>query len=238
MQQLAQKHATHAITGFELTKKALYISSQYEIKGVTLNVLLYLTTCYNSKSKFVYPKQKTIAKMISASERSVVRAIQELVKKGLILVECKYSNKYIFTPKLTGETSQIEKFFTPEKMSDENSKNVTLKRDTMSLHDKEQIKEKNNLTNVEDYKILKDYVIKNKGRNIQSYINWLINNGKAEKIIRDYKREKANASAMVKLANKVVQDKQYHAQTAWNPSEEWLKNARLGIKQSVDNSKF
>jgi len=196
MQQTVKKHAGHAITGFELTKKALNISSQYEIKGVTLNVLMYLTTCYNAKNKYVYPKQKTIAKMISASERSVIRAIQELVKKGLIIVECKYSNRYVFTSKLTGECPQDEKNFESEKMSEDLCKNFTSKRDKMSQHDKQQISRINKLTSVEDYKILKTYAIKMKADNIQAYINKIIHNGGAEKIIKDTKQSMANARAM------------------------------------------
>lgn len=196
MQQTARKHSTHAITGFELTKKALYISSQYGIKGVTLNVLLYLTTCYNTKNKYVYPKQKTIAQMISASERSVVRAIQELVKAGLIIVECKYSNKYVFTSKLTGEQPQYEKIFTSENMSEESSKKVTSKDDILSPHDNEQIIETNKPTKVEDYKILKTYAEKHAKYNIHAYINKLIKDGSAQKIIKDAKQTQANAKAM------------------------------------------
>lgn len=226
MAQTARKYATHAITGFELTKKALYISSQYGIKGVTLNVLLYLTTCYNTKNKYVYPKQKTIAQMISASERSVVRAIQELVKAGLIIVECKYSNKYVFTSKLTGEQPQCEKFFTSENMSEDSSKKVTSKDDILSPHDREQIIETNKPTKVEDYKILKAYAEKHAKYNIHAYINKLIKDGSAQKIIKDAKQTQANAKAMENFTQENTKKLEFARANAWNPSEEWRKQQR------------
>ena len=55
---------------------------------------MYLTTCYNPEKAEVFPKQKTIAAKIGVSERSVVRAVQELFKVGLILIECKHTNRY------------------------------------------------------------------------------------------------------------------------------------------------
>lgn len=239
MQQLAKKHATHAITGFELTKKALYISSQYGIKGVTLNVLLYLTTCYNNKNKYVYPKQKTIAQMISASERSVVRAIQELVKAGLIIVECKYSNRYVFTSKLTGECPQYEKNFTPENMSEDLCKNFTSKDDKMSPHDNKQIIETNKPTKVEDYKILKAYAQKYAKYDIHAYINKLIKDGSAQKIIRDVKQTKANAKAMVNFTQENTKKLEFARANAWNPSEEWIQQQRKKLEKNclIGNNK-
>lgn len=238
--QTAKKHVTHAITGFELTKKALYISSQYGIKGVTLNVLLYLTTCYNSKNKYVYPKQKTIAEMISASERSVVRAIQELVKAGLIIVECKYSNRYVFTSKLTGKCPQNEKIFTSEKMSDDLSKNFTLKDDKMSPHDKQQIietniptkeelkKENSSILPLEDFKILKTYAQKMGAKNINAYINKLISSGSAKDIIKEAKQIQANAKGMIAKAKKVQEDLEFaRANRAENVPASFFKNVRL-----------
>lgn len=239
MQQTAKKHEQHAITGFELTKKALYISSQYGIKGVTLNVLLYLTTCYNAKNKYVYPKQKTIAQMISASERSVVRAIQELVKAGLIIVECKYSNKYVFTSKLTGEQPQYEKIFTSENMSDDSSKKVTSKDDKMSPHDNKQIIETNKPTKVEDYKILKAYAQKYAKYDIHAYINKLIKDGSAQKIIRDVKQTKANAIAMVNFTQENTKKLEFARANAWNPSEEWIQQQRKKLEKNclIGNNK-
>lgn len=238
MAQTARKHVQHAITGFELTKKALYISSQYGIKGVTLNVLLYLTTCYNAKNKYVYPKQKTIAQMISASERSVVRAIQELVKAGLIIVECKYSNKYVFTSKLTGERPQYEKIFTSENMSEDSSKKVTSKDDILSPHDRQQIietnkptkeviqKENSSILPLEDFKILKAYAEKYAKYNIHAYINKLIKDGSAQKIIKDAKQTQANAKAMENFTQENTKKLEFARANAWNPSEEWRKQQR------------
>lgn len=238
--QTAKKHVTHAITGFELTKKALYISSQYGIKGVTLNVLLYLTTCYNSKNKYVYPKQKTIAEMISASERSVVRAIQELVKTGLIIVECKYSNRYVFTSKLTGEYPQNEKIFTSEKMSDDLSKNFTLKDDKMSPHDKQQIietniptkeelkKENSSILPLEDFKILKAYAKKHAKYSIQGLINKLIKDGSAKQIIKEAKQIEANAKAMDNFTKENNKNLEFaRANRAENVPASFFKNVRL-----------
>ena len=61
----------------------------------------------------------------------------------------------------------------------------------MIPHEHEQIKEQNKPTNVEDFKILKEYA-KNKGaKNVTSYIAALKRNGSAEKIIKDFKAKEA-----------------------------------------------
>lgn len=118
----AKKHATHGFTQFELTKQILNNLSQFKLKPTTINVLLYLTSCYNPKNQYVFPKQKTIAAVFNCSERSVIRAIQELVKEGLIIVECKCTNRYKFTPRIVGECPQNDKNFYNNKMSHQSDK--------------------------------------------------------------------------------------------------------------------
>lgn len=200
MQQTAKKHAAHAISGFELTKHALNILKHYELTPTAINVLLYLTSCYNPKIGYVFPKQKTIAATFNITERSVVRAIQNLVKAGLIIVECKTINRYRFTSKILNEEALNKK-----EMSHEDEKNSP-SGDKMSSHDHEQIKEeikkqevvvknsnKKEPESVEDYKILKDYAI-SKGvtaEKIPAYIAGIKRNGGDIKILKDFKEKKA-----------------------------------------------
>ena len=70
---------------------------------------------------------------MGVSERSVTRAIQELFKAGLILIECKYTNRYKFTSKIVQEQA--------ENVSDDIRQNDIKQEDNLANHDKEQIKE-------------------------------------------------------------------------------------------------
>ena len=89
------------LSQFELTKKIVNNLKQFKLTPTAKLVLLYLSTCYNPTNKDVFPKQLTIALTLGISERSVVRAINELTQNGIILIECKHRNRYSFTDKLT-----------------------------------------------------------------------------------------------------------------------------------------
>ena len=69
-----------ADTQFNLTKNTIKYLSSLDLTSTTKLVLIYLTNCYNPKNKYIFPKQETIANKIGISERSVVRAIKELIK--------------------------------------------------------------------------------------------------------------------------------------------------------------
>lgn len=84
-----------------------------------------MTTCYNPKNADVFPKQKTIAAKIGVSERSVTRAVQELFKAGLILIECKHTNRYKIVANSGGFARDIEKIFEPDILSDNSGKNIS-----------------------------------------------------------------------------------------------------------------
>ena len=75
----------------------------------------------------MFPKQKTIAAKIGVSERSVTRAVQELFKAGLILIECKHTNRYKIVANSGALARDIEKILNltscliiPEKLTNKN----------------------------------------------------------------------------------------------------------------------
>ena len=103
----AKKEAAKDFTQFELTTNIITKLNTFKLTPTAKLVLLYLTTCYNPKHKEVFPKQKTISIKLGISERSVTRAIQELFKEGLVLIECKYTNRYKFTSKIVQEQAEI-----------------------------------------------------------------------------------------------------------------------------------
>lgn len=190
-------------TQFDLTNNILNNLSQFDITPTAKLVLLYLTTCYNPKHKEVFPKQKTIADKLGVSERSVTRAIQELFKEGLVLIECKYTNRYKFTSKIVTECV--------ENLSDDKGQNDTLKRDKLShlIHEqkketkKEQTVNKNlqvdsNSIEIEGFKILKDYAQKNCTSTPEKYLNWILKHKDVQKkILSDYKaKENATKKAL------------------------------------------
>lgn len=230
--QTMKKHAVHGISAFELTQKTLNNLKHFNIGATAKNVLWYLTACYNPKNKYVFPKQKTIANVIGCSERSVVRAIQELVNEGLIIIESTSINKYAFTSKILGEPSQNEDVLQPVKMSQADEK-ISQTNDNLSHHEHEptmeEIKEP---LKVEDYKILKEYAQKHNARNVNAYINSLKKNGGAKKIIEEYKRINANSQAMLNNTQKVIQDLEFAKNNAVAPPDCFRRIKQLICAQS------
>ena len=210
-----KRHATHGFSQFTLTQNLLNNLQQFEITPTAKLVLLYLSSCYNPKKADMFPKQKTIAAKIGVSERSVVRAVSELIQAGLIIVECKYSNRYKFTSRIVAEQPQNEKNFEQENMSDKDSQNVIQQDDKMSEHDIEPTNGPiNEPLKVDDYKILKNYAIKKGAKNIQAYVNALIKSGSAEGIIKEQKRIETNARFMENETKRVVADAQFAKENA------------------------
>lgn len=234
--QKAETHATHGFSQFKLTDRLLKNLNKYELSPTGKLVLLYLSSCYNPKKADVFPKQKTIANKLGISERSVIRAIQELVKGGLIFVESKYTNHYVFSSKIVQKPSQNEKNFEPENLSDDLSQNDTSKRDNLSHHEHEPKKEQEKQPlSMEDYKILKKYADKRGAKNIQAYINALIKSGSAESIIKEYKQIQANAQGMIEKAQRVQKDLEFaRANRAENVPSDFFEKIKNQIKSSVE----
>lgn len=224
-QKSMEKHATHGFSQFRLTNNLLQNLYKYDISPTGKLVLLYLSSCYNPKKAHMFPKQKTIAAKIGVSERSVVRAIQELVKEGLIVIECKYTNYYKFTSQIVSKPPMDEKKFGPENMSDDLRQNDIQKDDNLSQHDSKPINEPiNEPVKVDDFKILKQYAQEHKAKNITAYINFLKKNGSAEKIIADFKAKEASDkyfAKQIKQTQEFIKQSARDAQTASAPTKEW-----------------
>lgn len=186
----AKKEAARELTQYQLTTEIITKLNTLKLTPTAKLVLLYLTTCYNPNHREVFPKQKTIADKLGVSERSVTRAIQELFKEGLILIECKYTNRYKFTSRIVSEH--------PDKMADNLCQNVSGEGDKLSVpyieqtieHEKEPSINKGGNVYSGDDKILADYANKHNARNVQAYINTLKSSGSAKKIISESKKKR------------------------------------------------
>lgn len=211
--------SAHGFTSFELTKDLLNNLKQFEITPTAKLVLLYLSSCYNPDKATMFPKQKTIANKIGVSERSVVRAVQELFKAGLIIIECKYTNRYKFTSKIGSERLQNEKIFTSENMSDNECQNVIKQSDKLSDTCIEQIKRKNKTTNDE---ILMKAVESKKGiKNKVAYINAIKRNGGAEQIIKEVRQMEAKKQYMQNSTKEFIQNFEESKEKSTAPSEKF-----------------
>ena len=179
----------------ELTNYLLNNLQSFNLKPTTKLVLLYLSSCYNPKNADVFPKQKTIADKMGISEASVIRAIAELHKEGLIISERKYSNRYKFTHKLLANCAKIV-FLEPEEMQVENKQIETEKLAKCELHEheqsNEQIKEqekkedhlKASKVSLADFEKLKQYATSKGAKNPVAYANKIIKNGNTEEILK------------------------------------------------------
>lgn len=95
---------------FTLTNTTINYLSALDLSPSAKLVVIYLTTCYNIKNNTIYPKQRTIACKVGISERSVVRAIQELVDADYCnKVRKAYDqNYYSFTDKFFSDVHFID----------------------------------------------------------------------------------------------------------------------------------
>ncbi|MBR6099399.1 helix-turn-helix domain-containing protein [bacterium] len=219
--ELAKKHEGHGFSQFELTQSLLQNLNKLKLTATENIILLELSLFYNPKHADIFPKQKTIALKANCSERSVIRAVQSFIKAGLIMVECKYTNRYKFTQKLLNlcglvkdfkqgalceypTCNEIKKFRqVDDNLSYSGCQNVIKEGDNLSHHEQSIEQKKNNkivvLKNSEksetisDEEVLRMYAEKHAKSNIQGYINSLKIKGVAADIIRQY-REKERVS--------------------------------------------
>lgn len=197
----AEKHATHAISQFTLTQNLLNNLSQFKLTPTAKLVLLELSSFYNPKKVDMFPKQKTLAKKIGISERSVVRAVQELLNEGLIMVECKYTNHYKFTSRIVSQQPE-NKNFSNDNMSEDLGQSGEQLNDKLAQHEyeptNEPIKEPSEvhkggnvyLFQSEEDRILEEYAKPRAKKSVQAYVKRLKESGSAAKIISEYKKKK------------------------------------------------
>ncbi len=176
----AKKQTTHAFSQFTLTNKLLQNLYKYKLTPTAKLVLLELSTCYNPKHGDMFPKQKTLANRIGVSERSVVRAVAELVKEGLVLIECKYTNHYKFSSRITSECA--------ENLSEDLRQYNRPKQDNLSVHEEPTTDTTNEPLESNDEKILIDYAKAHGAKNVKAYVAKLKLNGSAKKIICEQKK--------------------------------------------------
>lgn len=194
-----EKHEGHGFSQYELTQSLLQNLNKLKLTATENIILLELSLYYNPKHADIFPKQRTIALKANCSERSVIRAVQSFIKAGLIMVECKYTNRYKFTQKLLNLCGLVKDFKQGDNLSYSGCQNVIKEGDNLSYHEQNIEQKKNNkivvLKNSEksetisDEEVLRIYAEKHAKSNIQGYINALKIKGVAADIIRQY-REK------------------------------------------------
>lgn len=236
MNTLRKTQQQEGCTQFELTKITLNNLSQYDITPTAKLVLLYLTDCYNPNHVDVFPKQKTIADKLGISERSVMRAVQELFKAGLILIECKHTNRYILMPNMTPQLSHFDKLSSSKRQND------TFTPDNLSHTCKEQIKETKKEQTVfnkggnvySEDAILYDYASKHGARNINAYVNALKQTKSAENVIKEYKKKNISYPYSVKQTEilRKMREISRTERTAPESCDDWVNFAKNhGIKK-------
>ena len=226
----------HAFTQFDLTKSLLQNLNKFEISPIAKLVLLELSSHYNPKHADIFPKQKTLALKIGCSERSVVRAIQELFKAGIILIECKHTNRYIFSlPRLfslgilNDLNNKDEKNFADENLSDTKCQNDTKQYDNLSpacirTNNKEQITQQRE--NFYLFKFAKQRGAKNK----IAYINAIKKNGGAAQIIQEVIQAENRGNALYKDNQEFLNRNEEYKQNASTEMPQFFKDFRTKLE--------
>lgn len=226
MKNLAKSIPIKAASQYEITTNLLRNLYKYDLTPVTKLVLLELTTHLNENKNggVVFPSISYIAEVLGIGLTATKKAINDLIKQGLIIkskrskIKGNY-NMYVLTPKvqnLTSEQPKIECF----------------KKSDNDFFFKEQKKETNKPTNVDDFKILKDYAVKHNAKNINAYINTLKKSGSDKQIIKDYKQTKANNKAMLEAAKTNQKDLEFAKQNAWQVPKGFFDNIRTQITKN------
>lgn len=228
MQNAAKSMPIKAVSQYELSQKLLQNLNIFKLTPTAKLVLMYLSSCYNPKNADMFPKQKTIADKLGVSEASVIRAVSELHKEGLIISERKYTNRYKYTARFLTSLGILD-----NNMQVENSQNEIKQTCKMQPTLIEPKKETNKPTNVDDFKILKDYAVKHNAKNINAYINSLKRSGSDKQIIKDYKQAKANNKAMLEAAEQNIKDLEYAKQNMWHPDKSYFEE----IREKLSNKK-
>ncbi len=193
----AKKQTGQGIKQVELLNYLLNNLQQFNLKPTTKLVLLYLAGCYNPRHADVFPKQKTIALQMGISEASVIRAIQELHKEGLIISERKFTNRYKFTSRILTLGKAEETFSCDQEMQVETSQKVTSETSNLQASynrttiEQEKNNSEENKVSIEEFKILKDYAVQKGAKNVARYVEALKRNGSAEKILLEAKQKEA-----------------------------------------------
>ena len=252
----AKKHAEHGIKQVQILNFLLNNLSQFNLKPTTKLVLLYLAGCYNPKHADVFPKQKTIALQMGISERSVISAIQELHKEGLVISERKYTNRYRFTSRILNLGGMVEDFSQTEEIAEAKCKDCTLESENFAPPCIEQVTEQvieqtysfstkkegvNNkggnvyLFQSEDDRILEEYARPRAKKSVEAYIKRLKESGSAAKIISDYKKQKKvtqMALCSIRETQELLRQYDGFGRDSAAPSEAWKNfGEKIGYKR-------
>lgn len=240
-----EKHEGHGFSQFELTQSLLQNLNKLKLTATENIILLELSLFYNPKHADIFPKQKTIALKANCSERSVIRAVQSFIKGGLIMVECKYTNRYKFTQKLLNLCGLVKDFKQGENLSYSECQNVIKEGDNLSHHEQniEQkkktkvvvLKNSEKSETISDEEILRQYAEKHAKSNIQGYVNALKIKGVAADIIRQYRekegvskyweRQAAKTSELVREYEQMKEEREPMPESFKN-----LKKVLMGVK--------
>lgn len=225
MNNLAKSMPHKGISQYEITTNLLQNLYKYDLTPVTKLVLLELTTHINENKNgsVVFPSLSYIADVLGIGLTATKKAINDLIKQGLVIkskrskIKGNY-NMYILTPKV-------------QNLASEWAENECFKKSDIDLFFNEQKKETNKPTNVDDFKILKDYAIKHNAKNIHAYINVLKKSGSDKQIIKEYRQAKANNKAMLEAVKTNQKDLEFARQNAWQVPEGFFENIRNAIKK-------
>lgn len=237
MGETLKKHANHGFTQFELLNSFVKNLKHFKLSPNTKWVIAELITHYNPLKADIFPKQKTIAENLGVSEASVIRAISQLHKEGLIISERKYTNRYKFTPKFLNLCGLDEKIFTPNKLQDKNKQIESNKLANCYVHEHEQIKEQINQQKElqSNDKYLLKYAEQRGVKNKAAYINAIKRNGGASNIINDLKQAEINRKVMQKITKEYIKNAEKIKQNSVPPTESWKKLGEK-LREMCNNS--
>lgn len=239
MQNALKREQAVYCSQFQITSDLLRNLNKFNLTPVTKLVLLELTTHLNENKNgsVVFPSVGYIAEVLGIGLTAAKKAINDLIKEGLIIkskrdkIKGNY-NKYLLTPKvrnLTSEPSENEFFKKSEcdlfmiTNKHEHNKQQTCKGGNVYLASEQSARAERSHVYRErsqDDEILADYALKHNAKNIKAYISKLKETGSANKIICEYKKKNYSIQR-IKETQLQIQKYKKEAKFSVAPPESW-----------------
>lgn len=234
MQTALKVKQQERFTQFEITTDLLRNLYKFDLTPVTKLVLLELTTHLNESKNgsVVFPSVSYIAEVLGIGLTAAKKAINDLVKEGIIIkskrdnVKGNY-NKYLLrlakidfkTGKNENEYKYTKTDINGQKTTNKPSENELFKQSDSDLFMNRT--NNNEKINNKDEEYLKIYAQKRGAQNVQAYIAAIKKNGGVTQIIENFKKNEKRQKIEDMKTKRFIEQCKLDKKNAVPPTESW-----------------